>query len=167
MLYSVLKIKELKNRKSMSNLEFSTASKKITSLTPCRRMGLKRKSLGSPLHSSLKKKIKPSNEFLEKTASTKNKYDICMIDGKLQIQSRITYKQKKIEELNYEIKNSKQHNLLQIQDLSKKWLCVCQDALKSLHQKLMNNAQTMEDLIISLGIDPNLIQFDPLSQEFI
>lgn len=94
----------------MSNPESSSASKKISSLTPCRRIGLKRKSLGSPLHSNLEKKIKLSNEtkLLEKSLSNKNNPDECVSDNKLPIHIRIIEKQKKIEELNSQLKNSDQ-----------------------------------------------------------
>lgn len=63
-----------------------------------------------------------------------------------------------------------QHNLDQIKKLTKKWLNVCQEALTSLFNKLNekgnSNLQTIEDLIRNLGISPDLIQFDPNTQEF-
>jgi len=63
-----------------------------------------------------------------------------------------------------------QHNLDQIKSLSKKWLNVCQDALRSLFNKLNENENsniyTVEDLIKSLKICPDLIQFDSINQEF-
>lgn len=63
-----------------------------------------------------------------------------------------------------------QHNLDQIKSLSKKWLNVCQEALRSLFNKLNenenSNIHTIEDLIKSLGIFPDLIQFDSNNQEF-
>lgn len=63
-----------------------------------------------------------------------------------------------------------QHNLDQINKLSKKWLNVCQEALTSLFHKLnendSHNLHTMKDLIRSLGICPDLIQFDSNNQEF-
>jgi len=63
-----------------------------------------------------------------------------------------------------------QHNLDQIKNLSKKWLNVCQEALISLFNKLNenenSNLNSLEDLIKSLGICPDLIQFDLSNQEF-
>lgn len=63
-----------------------------------------------------------------------------------------------------------QHNLDQLKKLSKKWLNVCQEAVTSLFNKLNENENanlhTIEDLIKSLGICPDLIQFDSNNQEF-
>jgi len=63
-----------------------------------------------------------------------------------------------------------QHNLDQIEKLTKKWLNACQEALTSLFNKLIekgnSNIQTIEDLIKHLGICPDSIQFDSNTQEF-
>ncbi|XP_050435799.1 uncharacterized protein LOC126842725 [Adelges cooleyi] len=147
--------------------------------TPCRRMGLKRKSIGSPLHSEVMKKTKCLNEA--KTAAknllrasiqiTKGSNSTNLTDSSLTIKSKIIDKQNKIKELGTELKNSEQHNLFKIQKLSEKWLRVCQEALKSLFEKLKDssdfNGHSLEDLIKHLGIDPILVKYDCHSQDFI
>lgn len=63
-----------------------------------------------------------------------------------------------------------QHNLNQIQELTNKWLRVCQEALISLLNQLNRNENSilysMEDLITNLGIDPDLINFNSNNQDF-
>ncbi|XP_015369998.1 PREDICTED: uncharacterized protein LOC107166025 [Diuraphis noxia] len=145
--------------------------------TPCRRVGLKRKSTGTLAPKTTSKKIKvvdetsKSIEFAENTITQniKPKND-SILKLENEMPSNLLDKHRVIKVLKSELKNSEQHNLDQIKSLSKKWLNVCQEALRSLFNKLNenenSNVHTIEDLIKSLGICPDLIQFDSNNQEF-
>lgn len=63
-----------------------------------------------------------------------------------------------------------QHDLNQILGLTNKWLRVCQEGLMSLLNQLNRNeiatVHSMEDLIKNLNIDPDLINFNSINQDF-
>ncbi|KAL4149750.1 hypothetical protein QTP88_003619 [Uroleucon formosanum] len=147
--------------------------------TPCRRIGLKRKSTGTLTPTTISKKIKVidillnSTEFGENVEIQNNKQknkSISKLEYEDEKPSNLLDKHRLIEKLKSELKNSEQHNLDQLKKLSKKWLNVCQEAVTSLFNKLNENENanlhTIEDLIKSLGICPDLIQFDSNNQEF-
>ncbi|XP_060843064.1 uncharacterized protein LOC132923225 [Rhopalosiphum padi] len=147
--------------------------------TPCRRVGLKRKSIGILTPKTISKKMKFIDETSKSTEFTENANtlnikakdkSISKLEYEDETTSNVPEKRRVIEELKSELKNSEQHNLEQIKKLSKKWLNVCQEALTSLFNKLSenenSNLQTIEDLIKNLGICPDLIQFDSNNQEF-
>ncbi|XP_003245004.1 uncharacterized protein LOC100570920 [Acyrthosiphon pisum] len=147
--------------------------------TPCRRVGLKRKSTGTLTPKTIPKKIKViddlnlSTEFGENVETQNNipkNNSISKLEYEDETPSNLLDKHRVLEELKSELKNSEQHNLDQIKKLSKKWLNVCQEALTSLFNKLNenenSNLHTIEDLIRSLGLCPDLIQFDSNNQEF-
>ncbi|XP_025198206.1 uncharacterized protein LOC112596658 [Melanaphis sacchari] len=147
--------------------------------TPCRRVGLKRKSTGILTPKTVLKKIKVSDETSKSTELTENSTTLNVKDEdksvpklecKDETTSNLLEKRRMIEELKSELKNSEQHNLDEIKKLSKKWLNVCQEALTTLFNKLNENEnssiQTIEDLIRKIGICPDLIQFDSNNQEF-
>lgn len=83
--------------------------------TPCRRLGLKRRSISTPLHTNIFKKFKDNDEtkVIENvdTSSTKAN-DNHLVPGlnynKKVLQKNILDKQLKIEELKSELKNSEQ-----------------------------------------------------------
>lgn len=93
-----------------NKIKLSNSTSKI--FTPCRRVGLKRKSLGSPspLHTNILKKSKPINETekrIEFDENTLNK-NISEKDEATGIRKRIADKQREIEQLKSELKNSEQ-----------------------------------------------------------
>ncbi|VVC37252.1 Hypothetical protein CINCED_3A011029 [Cinara cedri] len=135
--------------------------------TPCRRVGLKRKSTGTPIQTNFLKKSKTNItseiskclEFNENTTKIETEVKDKLIPklnyNMKAIQKSILNKQQKIVELKSELKNSEQHNLSNIQELSEKWLRVCQEALMSLfhliNQKQNSICHTVEDFIAELA----------------
>lgn len=161
---------------TISKLSTSGTTNKM--FTPCRTVGLKRKSTGTLTPKTISKKIKFIDDTSKSTELAENVTTL-NIKAKDKSISKLEYddetshlleKRRIIEELMSELKNSEQHNLDQIQKLTKKWLNACQEALTSLFNKLNekgnSNLQTIEDLIRNLGICPDLIQFDSNTQEF-
>lgn len=110
------KIKEnLNSSPAACKLSLSNSANKM--YTPCRRVGLKRKSLSSPLHSNISKKINlfgheayecRFNESSVVLNAEEEKSKLKIKSNEEVIQSSIKYKQFKIEELKTELKNSEQ-----------------------------------------------------------
>lgn len=83
--------------------------------TPCRRMGLKRKSIGTQIHMDILKKSKVENEIkvveslMTSNVEASDSKSILKLNYTNGItQKNILDKQQKIEELKSELKNSKQ-----------------------------------------------------------
>lgn len=84
--------------------------------TPCRRIGLKRKSTGTPFHTNSLKKTKESQarnclEFNEADIITKDKC-IPILNFKEDLIQKIKIKKHQIEELKSELKNSEQVRMI-------------------------------------------------------
>lgn len=158
--------------------KLSTSGTTNTLFTPCRTVGLKRKSTGTLTPKTISKKIK----FIDDTSkSTEVAENVTTLNVKAEDDSilELEYddetlllleKRRIIEDLISELKNSEQHNLDQLEKVTKKWLSACQGAVTSMFNKINekgnSNIKTIEDLIRHLGICPDVIQFDSNTQEF-
>lgn len=72
---------------------------------------------------------------------------------------------------NYYVSFTCKHDTVELQDLIKQWLSVCQQALQDLEQKLKEQSPnpseaSMKNILTSLGIEPDTVGYSIEDESF-